>query len=86
MSEKLKPCPFCGSNEIAKIKYASIEPPFVIRCKKCCAHTAYYANEIDAIKGWNTHDIRLNDCHYDDFVKYLRNDLKNSEHTSGGAK
>ena len=81
MSEKLKPCPFCGSNEIAKIKYASVEPSFAIRCKKCCAHTEYYANEIEAVNAWNRRDIIKNVSipisRVSTFIKSLKQSLEN---------
>ena len=63
MTEKLKPCPFCGS----KLKVHDKEDPrlsalwrtggnnnrFVISCYKCGAYSGYALSAQEAIAMWN---------------------------------
>lgn len=48
MSEKLKPCPFCGGT--AAIQGITI---VWVKCLKCGVETAGYRDEEDAIDVWN---------------------------------
>ena len=55
MTEKLKPCPFCGGE--AAVSY-SIVKKYFITCLKCYASTKLKDTEGLAIKAWNR---RVND-------------------------
>ena len=49
MSEELKPCPFCGSNEI----YSSPHIALIV-CKKCrCWGPNTGTTEAEAVSAWN---------------------------------
>lgn len=50
MMEKLKPCPFCGSENIELV--AGDAWPWV-RCRSCLASSAMEDAEEDAIEKWN---------------------------------
>ena len=53
MTEKLKPCPFCGGEaEVYENEYENITL-FMVACKNCGISTAGYDYEEDAIKDWN---------------------------------
>lgn len=49
MTEKLKPCPFCGG--IAKIIH--LGGCFRVRCDWCYIETAEYKDERSAVNAWN---------------------------------
>ena len=55
--DKLKPCPFCGGNEITirQIEYAGIiEPRFYAQCRNCFAQTGPgWITEKGAVEAWN---------------------------------
>lgn len=62
MTDRLKPCPFCGGKaEVQQIPEATFDK-FVVTCKsrKCCAFYIGYCDEglyytkTEAIKAWNT--------------------------------
>ena len=50
MTEKLKPCPFCGGEAmiISEINYHHV------RCVKCFTITDWYKTKEEAIEAWNT--------------------------------
>lgn len=50
MSDKLKPCPFCGKlhHEVSDYK-----PVYRVECTFCGARTGNYNSEQEAIKAWN---------------------------------
>lgn len=54
MSEKIKPCPFCGHED------STIENPtaggFFVRCTWCIAEGPIAYTEQNAINNWNTRD------------------------------
>lgn len=54
---KLKPCPFCGGNEIIirQIEYAGITTPrFFVQCRHCFAQTGMgWTTKKGAIVAWN---------------------------------
>ena len=58
MSEKLKPCPFCGSGLI-KIKTVDKDNfkkkgKYYIECSLCGATSGYYNKRRDSANAWNT--------------------------------
>ena len=56
MSEKLKPCPFCGGEaELFTIpaNYGLSPIRWVIRCKKGCCEQIPHISDHDAVFAWN---------------------------------
>lgn len=56
MSKKLKPCPFCGSNDGTnpRIQHDPIDEKFCrVICSSCGIFTAYRENEELAVQIWN---------------------------------
>lgn len=49
MSEELRPCPFCGSEDLVYLP--------IVWCKKCDAQVKIADNLEDTIKLWNTRPI-----------------------------
>ena len=56
MSEKLKPCPFCGGEaELGGvIKPILNEHRYQIACNYCGGQTLFFQSVEEAIKAWNT--------------------------------
>lgn len=52
MKEKLKPCPFCGSENIV-IGRGPVCGSFCVTCNLCFARSACFFCEDEAIKAWN---------------------------------
>ena len=53
MSDKLKPCPFCGSKSMLILKtYGKLESYMVV-CTQCGARTSGMGNQKGAINNWN---------------------------------
>lgn len=52
MKEKLKPCPFCGSENIV-IKRSPVSDRFCATCNSCFCGSAWFSYEGQAIKAWN---------------------------------
>lgn len=54
-SDKLKPCPFCGSEATVLTMPGTYmgTTEYLIRCKKCSACTGLWVNELNARKAWN---------------------------------
>ena len=56
MSDKLKPCPFCGSVMIAECSETDddigVEFHFV-RCTDCCSHSGYHQTSELSVSAWN---------------------------------
>ena len=50
MTDKLKPCPFCGGE--ARRYYGHMDC-YGITCKKCSAKIYGYANKASAARAWN---------------------------------
>jgi Lar family restriction alleviation protein len=54
--DKLKECPFCGSDKIAECSTTDEElgaTMHVIRCADCCSHSGYYSTRQEAVENWN---------------------------------
>lgn len=52
--ETLKPCPFCGSNEVQLyVCLNEIKTAYVVQCIDCGASSAYMYSRKDAIEMWN---------------------------------
>jgi Lar family restriction alleviation protein len=51
MKTKLKPCPFCGSNHIAR--YETANRCHYVRCEKCGCHMMDSPTERTAENKWN---------------------------------
>lgn len=52
MSEKLKPCPFCGGE--AKLCHGNAAPFWYITCTKCSYYTLDFQDKDEGISAWNT--------------------------------
>ena len=50
MSDKLKPCPFCGGEAFFSER---VEYGVKVVCKNCWNESKFYHDKIDAIKAWN---------------------------------
>lgn len=62
MSDKLKPCPFCGEPE-PSIEYDEktyLHPHWMIMCDCCLCSTSWHSQKDSAIGIWNTRE-RAND-------------------------
>lgn len=55
MSEKLKPCPFCGGNA-AVAQNTSVFLDYRVYCKRCGAETGMYTTAIKAVRCWNNRE------------------------------
>jgi len=53
MSEKLKPCPFCGGEATCHTQANFRASTFAIRCKSCGCFSALYDDFPQAIAAWN---------------------------------
>ncbi len=51
MTEKLKPCPFCGGK--ARVKCSIKEDLWGVACYKCECCTKVFFSEEEAIEAWN---------------------------------
>ena len=51
MSEKLKPCPFCGGE--AELEDNLVGFKFTVQCKECFSMTDGYFTSEEAIAAWN---------------------------------
>ena len=66
MSEKLKPCPFCGgvgeiNGKILNWDAYSIEAAFFVQCTKCHNHSDWFDTKADAIKDWQNRKENTNE-------------------------
>ena len=56
MSE-LKPCPFCGSDEVgcwmSSRQFPNGKNPHHVQCDNCFASSDYYCTMEEAIEAWN---------------------------------
>ncbi len=60
MSEKLKPCPFCGgAATITEYLDRGIKwlEPFYVECKNCGTYKKDFPTKKDAIKDWNRRNV-----------------------------
>lgn len=57
MSEKLKPCPYCGSKDVMSFKDFG-ESTFNIYCS-FCGMTILFATELRMIEFWNSRPIEV---------------------------
>ncbi len=54
MIEKLKPCPFCGGEDISLVRICNVNNDFYyVTCCNCGIFTVDYDKEWDSIKAWN---------------------------------
>jgi len=53
MTEKLIPCPWCGSEDISTVPEPQILPCFVCVCPECCARGPMERSELKARAAWN---------------------------------
>lgn len=61
MSDKLKPCPFCGSNKCNVIEHAfhNLSSTYGVKCWNCKAESwQFFDTKEEAIEAWNR---RVND-------------------------
>ena len=54
MSADLKPCPFCGSDELHQFEHSDNEPSFGFQCIRCWMTSSQHASRAQAIAAWNT--------------------------------
>ena len=55
MSEKLKPCPFCGNEAVLMTHYDTVhkENSHFVACSYCGIRTLHYVAQHYAINTWN---------------------------------
>lgn len=55
MSVELKPCPFCGGDEVTIGSFGSscVEPQHYVSCEECDGATVNHVSEGEAIAAWN---------------------------------
>ena len=53
MSDKLKPCPFCGEEAFVHMLGNEIAKGYYIACDECGAKTRVFGYEAEAIEAWN---------------------------------
>lgn len=56
---ELKPCPFCGSNDV--VFGAGLEDECYVECWDCCAKVESCNGLEDAVAGWNARAIDRDD-------------------------
>ena len=49
---QLKPCPFCGSKNIAKVLLPGVK--WITGCIDCGCRTSEHIRSSEAVKSWNT--------------------------------
>ncbi|MBD5585809.1 MAG: restriction alleviation protein, Lar family [Clostridia bacterium] len=52
MTQDIKPCPFCGSNDI-RCFYNESEDTYFVFCNECAIRTAKYPTREQALQVWN---------------------------------
>ena len=55
---ELKPCPFCGSDDVICDMFEDV---YFVECWDCCAKVESYNGLEDAIAGWNARAIDRDD-------------------------
>ena len=53
MKETLKPCPFCGGDEVIVQLDPGFFPMFYVGCHNCGGSATYCEKREDAIEAWN---------------------------------
>ena len=81
--DKLKPCPFCGNNDITSIKIKGDYPEYdtyAYECEVCLATGGKFHSQINARSSWNTRHNSHNDMItiIADYLKIDRHELGNS--------
>lgn len=56
---ELKPCPFCGSDDVTW--FYGLEDEHYVECLDCCAKVESYNGLEDAVAGWNERAIDRDD-------------------------
>lgn len=76
MNEELKPCPFCGSDDV-ELEYDSFIDYCIIECRECGVERNRCWDEDDAIELWNTRPI---EDEKDREIESLKVELDNLRH------
>ena len=53
MTEELKPCPFCGCDQVLTWHIGHYDRPWVVECWRCQTQGPHAITEDVAIKLWN---------------------------------
>ena len=53
MPEKLKPCPFCGGEDIIMCREETFIRGYYCRCKSCGCRTMHFSKEEYVLTTWN---------------------------------
>ena len=58
MTEKLKTCPFCGSEAGIEVEDEEFHAPnddliHRVICTRCCGNTGWYFSPEEAVRAWN---------------------------------
>jgi len=78
MQDKLKPCPFCGSDEFLQVRHCEgtvIHPAYKVKCDNCGASTGY-SDRGDHVKEWNKRNSEDVMKQYFDSIPILINFIK----------
>jgi len=60
---ELKPCPFCGCDQIHSGTHSEWMIPHTRYCRQCRAYGPHKTTEEEAIKAWNERDEGEDDEH-----------------------
>ena len=73
MSDKLKPCPFCGGEAIID---GCDDTLWIVICKECNASIGYKETKEEAIEAWNKRiEPTFTPDEIDIIVRYMRQDF-----------
>jgi len=61
MIKKLKPCPFCGSNNTC-IETSPLGGHYMVKCDNCWASVNFFKTKKGAIYHWNTRKEDMEKC------------------------
>ena len=54
VKENLKPCPFCGCEDVSCEEYGRNVGMWYIQCHECCAVLPHFDSKQEAATPWNT--------------------------------